>query len=155
MVELMVGLFVSLIGTLAMMKAFAVFEGQKRTTTSGNDAKQHGRFSLYELERQIRTAGSGLTQGKNYGVWSCAINAYSSGTQRLPAATTLPAPFTAWPAKTRANPVLISSGGVDAAGFALSDTIAVIGGNPAMRTFKAGVAATPDTKTVVTDNTVA
>ena len=49
LVELMVGLLISLLCTLAMFKAFAGFEGQKRTTTSGNDAQQNGSYSLFQL----------------------------------------------------------------------------------------------------------
>src|SRR5258708_3673161 len=71
LIELMVGLLISLICTLAMMAAFAGFEGQKRTTTSGNDAQQNGSYSLFQLERQIRSAGSGLTQGNRYNLWGC------------------------------------------------------------------------------------
>ena len=136
LIELMVGMLISLIGTLAMMKTFAAFEAQKRTTTSGDDAQQNGAYSTYELERQLRTAGSGLVQGKNYGLWGCAITAYSSGTQRLPLGTAKPpAPFdvNTWPA--RAVPVLIASGDAASGG----DQLAMIGGNPAVRTFKSAV----------------
>ena len=45
LIELMVGMLISLIGTLAMMKTFAAFEAQKRTTTSGDDAQQNGAYS--------------------------------------------------------------------------------------------------------------
>jgi len=148
LVELMVGLLISLLCTLAMFKAFAGFEGQKRTTTSGNDAQQNGSYSLFQLERQIRSAGSGLTQGNRYNVWGCSITAYSASTQRLPLATstTPPAPFTSWPPTTRAIPVLIQSGGPG------PDTIAVVAGNPAVRTFKTKVSSTPDSSTVTIDS---
>ena len=148
LVELMVGLLISLLCTLAMFKAFAGFEGQKRTTTSGNDAQQNGSYSLFQLERQIRSAGSGLTQGNRYNVWGCAITAYSSSTKRLPLATgaTLPSPFASWPGTTRAMPVLIQSGGSG------PDTIAVVAGNPAVRTFKTKVSSTPDSSTVAIDS---
>lgn len=146
LIELMVGLLISLICTLAMMAAFAGFEGQKRTTTSGNDAQQNGSYSLFQLERQIRSAGSGLTQGNRYNVWGCAISAYSASTQRLPlGSATLPAPFDGWPTTTRAVPVLIQSGGTG------PDTIAVIAGNPAVRTFKTKIDSTPDKATVKID----
>jgi type IV pilus assembly protein PilW len=153
LIELMVGMVVSIICVLAMMSAFATFEGQKRTTTSGGDAQQNGSYSLYELERQIRTAGSGLTQGSSYGVWGCSLTAFSSSTQRIPSAAALPTPFAAWPlGTTPVNlmllPVLIASGGTDAAGNAKPDVIAVVGGNPAGTVFQAGV--TTGTNTTVT-----
>ncbi|OOG57270.1 PilW family protein [Rhodanobacter sp. C03] len=150
MIELMIGILISLICTLAIMAAFAVFEGQKRTTSSGDDAQQNGSFSLYELERQIRTAGSGLVQGKSYGLWGCPINAVTAGTAQLPKAVA--APFAIWPATTRAMPVLIAKGGVDGSGNALPDVIGVVSGNPAGRVFKAIVSSTPDAVTVGVTN---
>jgi type IV pilus assembly protein PilW len=161
LIELMVGLTVSLICTIAMMSAFALFERQKRTTTSGDDAQQNGSYSLYELERQIRTAGSGLTQGFNYGLWGCAMTAYTGSTQRIPKAAAAPAPFSTWPGVSpatpvpmRAIPVLITDGGVDGSGNALPDTIAVVGGNPAGTVFKSKVTSTPASTTVVLDNSL-
>lgn len=151
LIELMVGMLISLIGTLAMMKTFAAFEAQKRTTTSGDDAQQNGAYSTYELERQLRTAGSGLVQGKNYGLWGCAITAYSSGTQRLPlGAAKAPAPFAAWPATTRAVPVLIVSGDAASGG----DQLAMVGGNPAVRTFKSAVTVSSAIDSVDVDNSM-
>jgi type IV pilus assembly protein PilW len=82
LIELMVGIVISLIGTLAIMAAFALFEGQKRTTTAGDDAQQNGSYSLYALERQLRTGGSGLVQGNSYGIWGCAISARTAGGQQ-------------------------------------------------------------------------
>jgi type IV pilus assembly protein PilW len=149
LIELMVGILVSLICTLAIMAAFAVFEGQKRTTTSGNDAQQNGSFALYSLERQIRTAGSGLVQGNRYGIWGCPITSLSSGGS-LPA--TAPAPFAAWPKNTRAVSVLISGGGKDANGNALPDIIGVVSGSAAARVFRAPVSSSPSGASVVLTN---
>jgi type IV pilus assembly protein PilW len=145
LIELMVGIVISLIGTLAIMAAFALFEGQKRTTTAGDDAQQNGSFALYTLERQLRTAGSGLVQGNRYGLWGCAINANTSGAVVLPSGALAP-PFNLWPTTTLAMPVLVSAGG------ALPDVIGVISGNPAGRVFKAPVSSTPDALTVVLTN---
>lgn len=136
---MMVGIVVSLLGTLAMMSVFAAFEAQKRTTSSGNDAQQNGSYSLYALERQIRTAGSGIVQGNRYGVWGCTINAYSGGAQRLPAGGAFPSQFAAWPTTVLVAPVLVADGGADVNGNAASDIIGVIRGNPALRTFKASI----------------
>ena len=145
LIELMVGMLISLLCTLAIMAAFAVFEGQKRTTSSGDDAQQNGSYSLYFLERQIRTAGSGLVQGKAYGLWGCSISATT-----LPAGA-LATPFSSW-TTTLTMPVLIVQGGTDAAGHALPDVIGVMSGNPAGRVFKAIVNSTPDTTHVVVAN---
>ena len=152
LIELMVGIVISLICTLAIMAAFALFEGQKRTTTSGDDAQQNGSYSLYALERQLRTGGSGLVQGSSYGIWGCAISAQTAGGQELPPNFPQPAPFAAWPITTRAMGVLISSGGTNAAGAVQPDIIGVISGNSFARVFKAPVSSTPDAGTVVLTN---
>jgi len=145
LIELMVGIVVSIICTLAIMAAFAVYEGHKRTTSSGDDAQQNGSYSLYALERQIRSAGSGLVQGSRYSVLGCAINAASGATALLPA-TSLPAPFatSGWPLTTLAFPVLIAGGGATT-----PDVIGVISGNPAQQVFKVGVTSTTATTVVV------
>ena len=156
LIELMVGMVISLICVLGMMSAFSIYEGRKRTVTSGSDAQQNGLYSLYELERQIRTAGSGLTQGFNYGLWGCSITAYGGGAKKLPSATAMPAVFAAWPTATpvtmRAVPVIVASGGSDAAGNARPDTLAIVGGNPAGTVFRASVTGTSGTATAMLDN---
>ncbi len=137
LVEVMVGLLISLIGTFAMMQAFVAFEGQKRTTTSGSDAQQAGSFSLYEMERLLRTAGSGIVQGRSavYNIWACTISARSAASVVLPLPAALPAPFAAVPTAIRLIPALIFDGGTDGAGKALPDVVQVMAGNPAVRTF--------------------
>lgn len=159
LIELMVGMLVSIICVLGMMAAFAAFEGPKRTTTSGDDAQQNGSYSLFELERQIRTAGSGLTQGNKYGLWGCFITGYAGGAKVIPASDALPAPFTTWPNSTPATPVnmvampvLVASGGTDASGNDASDTIAVVAGNPAGTVFKSAVQSASTGSLLVLDN---
>jgi type IV pilus assembly protein PilW len=152
LVELMVGMVVSLIGTLAIMAAFAVYEGHKRTTTSGNDAQQNGSFSVYQMERQIRSAGSGIVQGFNYSVWGCGITAVTNSKQQLPATGALPAPFTNWPVAMLAMPVLIQDGGSTKGGGINPDVISVISGNSAYQVFKVGVTSTPSVSSVVVGN---
>src|ERR1700754_2255779 len=134
LVELMVGILISIICTVGMMAAFAAFESQKRTTTAGSDAQQNGSFAAVALEREIRTAGSALVQGKNYGVWGCTITAYSGGAQRLPLTKALDAPFQNWPQKTMAAPILVASGGATD-----PDVIGIVRGNPSTRTFKTNI----------------
>lgn len=148
LIELMVGMLVSMICMLAMMAAFAVFEGKKRTTTSGNDAQQNGSYALYALERQLRTAGASIVQGFNHGLWGCPVTAYTNGKQVLPGGA-LPAPFTTstWPSTTRLVPVLIASGGKTGA-----DVIGVVGGNSAMQVFNVTVSSTPSDNAVIVAN---
>jgi type IV pilus assembly protein PilW len=152
LIELMVGLLVSMICLLAIMAAFAVYEGKKRTTTGTNDAQQNGSYALYALERQVRTAGSSIVQGKNYGVWGCPVTAYTttggSQLQTLPAQSALPAPFTSsgWPLTTRLVPVLAASGGNN------PDVLGVVGGNSALQVFKIAVANATGSSSVTVSN---
>jgi type IV pilus assembly protein PilW len=59
-VELMVGLVISMVVSLAVFQTFAMFEGQKRTTTSASDAQTSGLVALQSLERDLKAAGDGL-----------------------------------------------------------------------------------------------
>ncbi|GGA38320.1 PilW family protein [Dyella nitratireducens] len=148
LIELLVGMVVSMICMLAIMAAFAVYEGKKRSTTTGNDAQQNGSYALYALERQLRTAGSSIVQGYNHGLWGCPVTAYTNGTQTLPAAS-LPSPFTSssWPLTTRLVPVLIAYGGSTG-----PDVIGVVGGNSALQVFNINVSSTPSASSVVVGN---
>jgi type IV pilus assembly protein PilW len=59
-VELMVGLVISMVVSLAVFQTFGVFEAQKRTTTSGADAQTNGLVALQSLERDLKMAGDGF-----------------------------------------------------------------------------------------------
>lgn len=82
LVELMVGMFVGLIGIVSIYQVFAVFEGYKRTTTSGSDTGQSGAVALFTLERDLRMSGYGINQPALMG---CTVNAFNSN---LPAPST-------------------------------------------------------------------
>ncbi|MBT9523222.1 MAG: PilW family protein [Dechloromonas sp.] len=60
LVELMVAMVIGLFTTLVIMQVFSVFEGDKRTTTSGADAQTNGMIALYNIKRQVAMAGFGL-----------------------------------------------------------------------------------------------
>jgi len=60
LVELLVAAAIGIIASLAIFQVFAVFEGQKRTTTSGGEAQTSGTLALFTLERELRQAGYGI-----------------------------------------------------------------------------------------------
>ena len=153
LIELMVGIVVSLIGSLAMLLTFAQFEAQKRRTTAANDRQENGSFAAVELERVIRTAGSGLVQGKNHGLSGCPIVASANGTPLLPIPDALPAPFDAVPRTVRAIPILVRDGGRGPNG-SKPDTLSVIAGNPAVRVFQATVQPGTTGSLLTVDNAV-
>ena len=73
LVELLVAIGVGLIASLAIFQVFAMFEGQKRTTTSGGDAQTNGALALFSIEHDLRQAGYGINTPDYYG---CTILAW-------------------------------------------------------------------------------
>jgi len=60
LVELLVASAIGIIASLAIFQVFAVFEGQKRTTTSGGEAQTNGTLALFSVERELRLSGYGF-----------------------------------------------------------------------------------------------
>lgn len=60
LVDVMVGMVISLIAIIIIFQVFEVSENVKRTTTGGGDAQQNGVAGLFALERSLREAGYGL-----------------------------------------------------------------------------------------------
>ena len=74
LVELMVGLVIGLLATLAIMQVFGAFEEQKRSTSGTADAQTNGSVALYNLQRDVRLAGFGLPLfDKNNLSLKCAV----------------------------------------------------------------------------------
>lgn len=61
LVDVMVGMVLSMLGIIVIFQVFSVSESIKRTTTSGGDAQQSGAAALMTLERAIKGAGYGLS----------------------------------------------------------------------------------------------
>jgi type IV pilus assembly protein PilW len=59
-VELMVGLIIGLLATLAIVQVFSIFEGQKRSTSGTSDAQTNGSIALMNIQRSVQMAGYGL-----------------------------------------------------------------------------------------------
>ena len=124
LVEVMVGLALSMLSMLIILQLFSVSDARKRLTTGAAEAQQTANVSIYQLSRTVRLAGAGLTQTNN--VWGCPIQAYRGGTQILPAAAAFPSPFASVGTTIRAIPLLILPA---AAPDGQSDIIVVIAGN--------------------------
>jgi type IV pilus assembly protein PilW len=113
LIELLVSMAIGLILTLAITSVMTNSETVKRSTTRMNDVNQTGAYVAYELDRTIRSAGSGFMQswsGVNGGSLGCLLNASQNGSVLLPHLTAFPAPFDGVSANVRLMPVLITRG---------------------------------------------
>lgn len=81
LVELMVGLALGMMATLAIFSTVSSFESQRRVTGSSVDMQQNGLLALYSIEQDIRMAGFGLIDSTTTpGEMPCTrINAYNPG----------------------------------------------------------------------------
>lgn len=61
LVEIVVALVIGMLGMIVIMQVFGVFEGQKRSTSSGNEAQNNGAIALAGLQRDIQQSGYGIS----------------------------------------------------------------------------------------------
>lgn len=115
LVELMVGMVISLIGMIVIFQVFAVSENYKRTSVSGSDAQQNGAIALFSLERDIRLSGFGMNDTALLG---CTVLGHNDITNTPFNFTLLPISIT-----QGANNNAATGNGTD------SDTISVMYGN--------------------------
>ena len=130
LIELMVALVVSMVIVGAVFGLMSVSEGRKRTTMSVSDINQSGVFALYQLDKAIRSAGSGYSQNWPL-TYGCHLNVNLSGTQILPSPASIPAPFSNLPTQLggfRLAPLLIVQNGT-APTTGTSDAIITMAGN--------------------------
>lgn len=130
LVEIMVGLMVGLISMVVVMQVYSVFENQKRATTTGSDAQTNGALALYLMEREVRAAGNGMTEGEPHKyppLAGCTTHFYDATGAYLTPNATSPFVSTVVAAGTvssvRLAPVVVSDGG-----GGLSDSLTIIYG---------------------------
>lgn len=114
LVELMVAMVIGMLGVIVMMQVFSMFEGQKRTTTSGDDAITTGAIALHSLQRDIQRAGWGISAINLIG---CRVTGLAAGSQAIPLN-----PVTI-------NPVRVTGGDLIPDGDGNTDTLLVVSGN--------------------------
>lgn len=154
LVELMVGMLIGLFVSLAIAGVLSTYEGRKRTTTSVNDIDQAGAYALYQMDKVIRSAGSGMSAGMgdtkaSLYTYGCPIRASRSGTQLLPASS-FPVPFNTVSANVRLVPAVI----LDEAAGAGGDVLMVMAGSGGLGESPNKFSATP-TSTSLNFTTVA
>ena len=74
LIELMVGLVIGLLVSLAIYNIFNIFEKQKRVTTGNSDAQTNGAIAIYNIQRDAEKAGFALPVYSNdYSPFNCPI----------------------------------------------------------------------------------
>lgn len=89
LVELMVGILVGLLVVMAASGSLAFFEGQRRTSLSGNAAMNSGVMAGYVMQRDLRNAGVGLMNATQLGC--TGLNLYYNNATRADGAPVAPA----------------------------------------------------------------
>lgn len=147
LIELMVGLVIGLLMSLVVYNALSVSEGRKRTTTSLNDINQAGSYAIYQLDKLIRSAGSGFTGGGDQVAadysYGCRLDMALGGAQLTPA-TTFPSPFASVSTTIRVAPVIIYDGAAGAGG----DVIVTMAGNAGLGESPTGFSSLASTATL-------
>lgn len=92
LIELMVSLVIGLFLTLAVYTVMGNFESRRRTNTAGSELDKAGALAMAQIDRRLRSAGSGFAQAASF-AYGCALQAAKSNTQILPANAALAAPF--------------------------------------------------------------
>lgn len=62
LIELLVGVVISIIASMIIFQVFATAERQKRATTGAADSQTNGAIATYMIERDVKMAGWGLVE---------------------------------------------------------------------------------------------
>jgi len=76
LIEIMVGLVIGMLAIVIMLQMLSNADANKRNTAGGNDAQMNTAIALYNLEREIRMAGYGLSDTNLLG---CTLTYTPSG----------------------------------------------------------------------------
>jgi type IV pilus assembly protein PilW len=123
LVEMMVALLIGLVLTLVITNMLARQEAVRRNVTSGNDMSGNAAYVAYTLERELRSAGSGIGQLVPQ-LYGCPLAASRQGAQLLPSTAAFLPPFASVPQTYRLAPLLVHAG----LGAGGSDVIAMASG---------------------------
>ncbi|OWQ83566.1 hypothetical protein CDN99_25885 [Roseateles aquatilis] len=120
LVELLISMTIGLVLIAALGIIMNRYETSKRRTATTSDLALNISYVAYDMDRQLRSAGSGFLQ--NTGALGCLINAAVNGTVILPRNGAFPAPFATVSTNVSAIPIMVYAG----AGTGGSDIIQVM-----------------------------
>jgi type IV pilus assembly protein PilW len=124
LIELLVAVVLGMALVLALTTVMIRHDSGKRTVVSTNDLSLASSYVSFALDRELRSAGSGLTQDSR-NTFGCMLRVARGGAQILPRAAAFPAPFDGVPQQVRLAPLLIHAG----VGTGGSDVLAVVTGS--------------------------
>jgi type IV pilus assembly protein PilW len=78
LVEIMVGVAIGLIGTVAIFQAVGAWSRHTQTTSAGGDAQVAGTLALFNIERDVKAAGHGFGTAP-LPVMGCAVTSVLAG----------------------------------------------------------------------------
>ena len=125
LIELMVALTVGLFLTMAVTSIIVVTLRQQKISAAVNERDQGASLAIAQLDKSIRSAGSGFSNAWGMGFFGCTLRAKKSSTQLLP--QTLATPFDK--VSALATPVTAPLIIEKSAGTTGSDVLFVMGGN--------------------------
>jgi type IV pilus assembly protein PilW len=117
MVEILVGLVIGMLASLAVLQLFTYSEGRNRTASGSADAQSTGAITLYQLQTNIQRAGFGLSSIAllNCGsTWTAVSGAISKNPRLAPVSV---------------NPTAADGSALIPAGDANTDVIMLMYGN--------------------------
>jgi type IV pilus assembly protein PilW len=157
LIELMVVLVIGLVVSLAIFGVMSANEGRKRTTTSVNDMDQSANYGLYQMDKLIRSAGTGFTQAYTQ-TYGCELLAKKNTVAILPPSADLPKPFSAAYANILASigntfrlaPIIIVNGTRTnlTAGSNPSDSLIIMSGSAGLGEASIGFRSVPTAPTL-------
>jgi type IV pilus assembly protein PilW len=75
LIELMIGMVIGLIAALVITNVLTKYEQQKRSSTGSSDAQTNGAIALYNIQRDMESAGWGLpTFGDSLSPFLCPLS---------------------------------------------------------------------------------
>jgi type IV pilus assembly protein PilW len=77
LIELMIGVALSMLAMVAIYQVMSVWDARRRTITAGSSAQISGGIGIAELERDMQLAGMGLGNITSATI-NCTVNAYNS-----------------------------------------------------------------------------
>ena len=147
LIEVLIGLALSLIALVVVLQVFSVSNSRKSVIVGGAEAQQIASVASFQMGRVFRIGGSGFSNGRS--VIGCRIVASKSASAILPAPAAFAAPFASVSSTVRVIPVLAYAG----AGANGTDILVTIADNAETSTAEYDIDGVPGTASITLKNT--